>query len=179
MRRPCCRTLNRVQPLWMLRLSLVHMMSGGGSPSTGQGSFMVRPRRTLCRWATRSDTLGGPSCREREREEEESCYSEILQNSVIFSECFSLDTFRNRSENNQPTDETSHKLFSFQQQQIHFFFLTELEWNQRKAVAGVQTIQIFALIGHSDPVWQRNNVFLLRTVSHRSITNRNPQMTNI
>ncbi|TNN54626.1 hypothetical protein EYF80_035188 [Liparis tanakae] len=60
MRRPCCSTRKRVQPLWMLRPSLVHMMSGGGSPSTGHGSFMVRPRRTLCRWATRSDTLGGP-----------------------------------------------------------------------------------------------------------------------
>lgn len=58
-----------------------------------------------------------------EREEEESCYFEIL--SVIFSEVFSLDTFRNRSDNrsvnNQATDETSHKLFSLQQQQIHFF----------------------------------------------------------
>lgn len=43
----------------------------------------------------------------------------------------------------------------------------------------MQTIHIFALIGHSDPVWQRISVFLLRTVSHRSIRNRNPQMTNI
>lgn len=72
-----------------------------------------------------------------------------------------------------------HTSFLVSSSSKSIFFLTELEWNQRKAAAGVQTIHIFALIGHSDPVWQRINVFLLRTVSYRSIRNRNPQMTNI
>ncbi|KAG7277319.1 hypothetical protein CRUP_005853 [Coryphaenoides rupestris] len=76
--RPSRRTRKRIQPLWMLRLSLVHMMSGGGSPSTGQGSLMALPSRALCLWATLSATCGGPGSvweikvlEEEEEEEEE------------------------------------------------------------------------------------------------------------
>ena len=130
MRRACCRTLNRVQPLWMLRLSLVHMMSGGGSPSTGQGSFMVRPRRTLCRWATRSDTLGGPSCRERERERKRRAV--ILK---YFRTVWSfLNVFHSTpSETDQRTISQLMKLhtsFLVSSSSKSIFFFFSLSWNE-------------------------------------------------
>lgn len=57
---PCWSTRNRVHPLWMVRPSFIHIVRGGGSPSTGQRSLIVRPNLTDCRWVTLSAILGGP-----------------------------------------------------------------------------------------------------------------------
>ncbi|TNN84194.1 hypothetical protein EYF80_005521 [Liparis tanakae] len=46
--RPMRSIRKRIQPLWMLRPSLVHMMRGGGSPSTGHGSLTALPSRAIC-----------------------------------------------------------------------------------------------------------------------------------
>lgn len=78
--RPIRRIRKRIQPLWMLRPSLVHIMRGGGSPSTGHGSLMALPSRAVCLWTTFSDTRGGP-----EEKRKNHCYEIHSFNHVFIS----------------------------------------------------------------------------------------------